>query len=158
MPNIWTTLAAGAIGGLAASFVMERYQAAAGPTFGREQDGGESATSKAADKVVAIVGAAPIPKDRKPEAGEIVHYVTGLTAGLVYAVAVHRDPRAATGFGTVSGAVLMAVLDDVAVPAAGLGPTPIRTDLATQAYSLSSHLVFGAALEGTRRSVVALLD
>lgn len=157
MPNIWTTLAAGTIGGLAASFVMERYQTAAGPVFGQRQDG-ESSTTKAADKVVDMVGAAPLPDERKAAAGKIVHYVTGLTVGLAYAVAVYRCLPAALGFGTAFGVLTMLVFDDAAVPAAGLGPTPAETSMATHAYSLSSHLVFGATLEGTRRSVVALLD
>jgi hypothetical protein len=42
------------------------------------------------------------------------------------------------------------LLDEVAVPAAGLAPAPGDTSLITHAYGAASHLVYGWVLEGVR--------
>ena len=45
---------------------------------------------------------------------------------------------------------MMKLLDEAAVPAAGLGSAPQDTSLATHAYGAASHLVYGWVLEGVR--------
>lgn len=51
------------------------------------------------------------------------------------------------GFGTAFGVGVATLLDDVAVPAFGWGPSATETPPAIHAYGLASHVVFGAALE-----------
>jgi uncharacterized membrane protein YagU involved in acid resistance len=57
------------------------------------------------------------------------------------------------GRGAAFGAATSALLDEVAVPAAGLSEPPWTTSLATHVYGLASHLVFGLVAEAVRRGI-----
>ena len=66
-------------------------------------------------------------------------------------------PAVTIGFGSAFGIATMLVLDDLATPAFGWGPWP-GLEPGVHLYSLTSHLVFGLALEGVRRGGTALLS
>ena len=83
--------------------------------------------------------------------------LSGVDGIAVRALLVLRWPAAAIGFGMAFGLGVALVLDDLLVPAFGWGPWPWRTPLATHAYGLSSHLVFGLVLESVRRLVATVL-
>ena len=84
-PNIWAAAAAGLVAGLAASFVMDRFQAGVAALSSSESDA-EPATEKAADKVSQVVVGHDIPDDRKPLAGQVVHYAQELKQHLAPAL------------------------------------------------------------------------
>jgi len=156
MPDIPLTAVIGMVAGLVASFVMNLYQTATASLFGQDGEG-EPATEKAAHSVKRKIAGGPVQRNRRHAAGMAVHYATGLAIGLGYALIVLHWPTAAIGFGIAFGIVVAVILDGLLVPGLGWGPWPWRTGPATYAYSLTSHIVFGLALEGVRRAGVGLL-
>lgn len=158
-PNPWRGAVAGVAAGLAASLVMDLAQRAlqsfSPPKEGEEQS--EPSTEQAADRVAQATTGQPLPEEAKPLAGQAVHYAFGASLGLAYGVAAEYWPAVTTGYGSLFGLGNAALFDEAAVPAAGLGPAPWDTPASTHAYAVTSHLIFGAAAEGTRRLVRATL-
>ncbi len=157
MTSIIKTLAAGIAGGLVASFAMDAFQRVGASAFGQGGSNDDPATVKAADSVKRVVTGDAVTQKHRETAGTLVHYATGAALGAGYALAARRWPQTAAGFGLAYGIGVATVLDDVAVPAFGWGPSPTETPAATHVYGMASHAVFGVALEGTRRGVVAAL-
>ena len=91
-----------------------------------------------------------VPAPYRAPSGEAVHYLLGAALGGAYGVLTEYRPAASAGFGGAYGLAAALLLDDAAVPAAGLGPAPWSTPLSTHAYGIASHLVFGTVLEGVR--------
>jgi putative membrane protein len=142
------------IAGIAASLAMDAFQAAlAKLASDDQQDQGEPATAKAADRVSEAAVGKAVPDEYKPLAGNVVHYGFGALLGLGYGIAAEYWPQATAGRGTAFGAANALVFDEAAVPAAGLGAPPWEADPSSHLYALSSHLVFGAAAEEVRRLV-----
>jgi hypothetical protein len=157
MPSWLTAAVVGVAGGLVASFVMDRYQGATAKAFGQDGGNGDPATVKAADTASLAVEGRPVTQKHRAAAGSLVHYGTGAAMGLGYAFLAEAVPLATIGFGTAFGFATMLVFDDLLVPAAGWGPWP-GMEPGVHLYSLTSHLVFGVALEGVRRGGIALLS
>lgn len=153
-------LAAGLIAGLAASAAMEAFQNAASKAAeaaksepekrAAQADADDPATVKAADQAMVAVTGEAVPEPYREPAGRAVHYVTGALLGAIYGVITEYKPQAASGFGGAFGMATALVLDETAVPAAGLADAPWDAPLSSHGYSLASHLVYGLALEGTR--------
>ena len=144
---------AGLAGGLAASLAMDLFQKAVGAFSSDDGAGGEPATEQAADGVARAATGGELPDDVRPIAGQAVHYGFGALLGLAYGVAAEYWPRATIGGGTAFGVASALLFDEAAVPAAGLGSPPWEAPASSHAYSLGSHLVFGAAAEAIRRLV-----
>lgn len=145
------TLLAGVAGGIVASLAMDLFQKGVAAVVDMGGSNDDPATVKAADSV-----SEPVTQKRRESAGVLVHYVTGAALGAGYALAARVWPETTAGFGTAFGVGVATLLDDVAVPAFGWGPSATETPPAIHAYGLASHVVFGAALEGTRRFVEAV--
>ena len=111
----------------------------------------EPATAKAADRIKQAVDGAPVPQPLQPLAGQIVHYAVGTGLGLAYGIAAEFRPGLASGYGAPFGIGVAAVLDESAVPAAGLGAAPWDSPASTHACALASHLVFGIVADLVRR-------
>lgn len=155
MRSLLTTAAIGIGAGLAASFVMDRFQDVAAPAFGMDGGDDDPATVKAADTISAVAVGRPVTQKHRAAAGSAMHYALGAAIGGGYALAVRRWPRLAEGYGVPLGLATMLLLDDVAVPAAGWGPWP-RAEVPGNLYGLTSHLAFGTALDAVRRAGEAL--
>jgi len=145
--------AAGIVAGILASFAMDRFQAAVTALSPSGDSGSDEdpATVKAAEMVTDV------PEADKPLAGQLVHYAVGTGLGLLYGLLAEVKPGVTAGYGTAFGTGTAALLDEAAVPAAGLGAAPWKTDAATHLYGLASHLVFGLVAELTRSQVRATL-
>ena len=160
--NIVKGVIAGALAGLAASYLMEQFQAAwtkaeeAGGGSGAGGGAGDPATVKAADRVALAATGHPVPSEHREAAGEAVHYATGAGVGAVYGLLAEFAPRATFGLGAGYGAAVALGLDEIIVPALGLGKPATETPPSTHAYGLASHLVYGLTLEGVRRIVRAV--
>lgn len=153
---------AGALAGLAAGYVMERFQAwwsdaEAKAGGSASDDSSEPSTVKAADRVSMAVTGHPVPPPRRDAAGEVVHYTTGAGVGAVYGALAEIAPATTFGFGAAYGAAVALGLDETIVPALGLGKGAGETPPSEHAYGLASHLVYGLALEGARRIVRGIL-
>ncbi|WP_394646835.1 DUF1440 domain-containing protein [uncultured Sphingomonas sp.] len=157
MPSLFTTALIGVGAGLAASFVMDRFQDVAAPAFGMDGGDDDPATVKAADTISNAVEGRPVTQKHREAAGSAMHYALGAAIGGGYALAVRQWPKLAKGWGVPAGLTTMLLLDDLMVPAAGWGPWP-EADVPSNAYGLASHLVFGVAMEGARRAGAAAVE
>lgn len=165
--NILKGLAAGVIGGLAATFVMTQFQTAVssiGKSLNDKENGkdknrkeGENATVKTAEAISENVFDHELEKSEKQPAGNAVHYGFGTTMGALYGAAAEVAPFAAKGYGLPFGTALFIGADEIAVPALGLSKPPTETPLSTHAYGLSSHLVYGLTADLVRRAVRKVL-
>ena len=155
---------AGAAAGLVASLVMNQFQSlwskmAEGGSGGDDDSGDdEPATTKAADLAAEIATGEPVPQPLRKWADPVVHYSTGAVVGAVYGALAEVWPQVTKGGGAAYGGLVAIGLDEGVVPALGLGPGPLETQPKTHLYGLSSHVVFGWALEGARRFVRPALN
>ncbi len=149
---------AGAIAGAAASFAMDRFQAAVS-ALSSDDDGAqaEPATEKAADGVAERVTGREVADENKPLAGQAVHYALGIGLGVLYGVAAEFRPAVTAGYGSAFGLGTATVLDEGVVPAVGLGKAPWQASASSNLYSYVSHLVFGWTAELVRHQVARTL-
>jgi uncharacterized membrane protein YagU involved in acid resistance len=165
-------LAAGAIGGLVASWIMGYVHAALGGAQqnlddrseqanrrqgqgqAQQQSGGEDATVKTA---VAIAEAlhTEIPQEKKKTAGSVVHYAYGTILGGLYGMAAEDWRPARWGEGALFGAAVWLGSDEIMVPALKLAKGPREYPLKVHAGALASHVVYGVTAEMVRRGLRA---
>lgn len=159
-------LVAGIAGGLLASFLMEQFQALWSkaaeelkPSEGKHNADAkeEPATVKVAQAISESLTSERISEDKKPLAGEAVHYAMGLTSGAIYGVAAELSPLATAGEGLAFGASVWLAADNAIVPALGFAKPPTRTPPSTHIYALASHLVYGFVTEAVRRAIRSAL-
>jgi putative membrane protein len=164
-------LAAGAVGGLVASWIMGYVHAALGAVGQQQredrtsqgqpqqqqqqQSGGEDATVKAAVAVAEGVFHRPLPEEKKKTAGSIIHYAYGTLVGGLYGMAAEDWRPARWGEGALFGAALWVASDEIAVPALKLTKPPRDYPLKVHAGALVSHLVYGLTTEMVRRGLRA---
>lgn len=144
-------LLAGAVAGLAASFVMNQFQRLAAATGKAPKSKVEPATDKAANRLHKAATSKPLAQAKRKPAGNAVHYAFGAALGSVYGVAAEYEPRIGKDFGTSFGLGVAAIFDEAAVPALGLARPPEKTPAAMHVYGIVSHLIFGWTVELTRR-------
>jgi putative membrane protein len=160
---------AGAIGGAAGAYTMERFQAwwndmekraaprrRAHAIRDAKVKSDEPATVKAAERVAKKVLDTELPEELKPVAGEAVHYATGATIGGIYGFVAEIFPPARMFNGLLMGTVVWWTVDNMMVPAQKLGRKPGQTPPSIHAYALASHLVYGFTTEVVR-SVVRMV-
>lgn len=160
----WKGLVAGVVGGLVASWAMDRFQYW-WLSFGRsdevqlqqatieEGNQDEPATVKTASAISEGVFGHSLSMKEKEIAGPIVHYAVGTTAGAVYGLAAEYEPEVTTLVGIPFGAAFWMVVDEGALPLLGLAKGPKAYPISTHGYALASHLVFGLTAEVVRGTV-----
>ncbi|MBV9958241.1 MAG: DUF1440 domain-containing protein [Acidobacteria bacterium] len=171
-------LAAGFVGGLVASFVMNQFQALCGRLMeGKErshgaqslqqgqpqqsnrpinpdnEDESDDATERLASAISENIFDKELTKPEKETAGTVIHYLYGTATGAFYGAAAELAPVVTAGVGMPFGAFVWVAGDEGAVPALGLSKSPAEYPLSTHAYSLASHLVYGLTAEAVRRAV-----
>ncbi|MDQ2867778.1 MAG: DUF1440 domain-containing protein [Verrucomicrobiota bacterium] len=158
-PDLGKGLIAGVVGGLAASFMMEQFQAlwskVSDEIHPRKKPGrrADPATVKMAQTVSKAVTGEKIPAARKPLAGEAVHYAMGAASGAIYGVATELAPFAAAGDGLAFGTSVWLAADNGIVPALGLARPAKEIPFSTHFYALASHLVYGFVAETVRQAL-----
>lgn len=165
--KIWKGLAAGLIGGLAATWVMTRLQNAISQMSEskengneekkKQENGGENATVKAAEAISGTVFDHELKKSEKEFAGNAVHYAFGTSMGALYGAAAEIAPVTSKGYGLPFGTALFLAADEVAVPALGLSESPTEYPVSTHVYGLTSHLIYGVTADLVRRAVLRVL-
>jgi hypothetical protein len=178
--NVWKGLAAGVVGGLAASLVMNQFQALWGklvegvershgaqslqqgsPQHGvareLQERGSDEEQDDAAERVASAISEKvfehKLTESEKDAAGTLVHYVFGATTGAMYGGLAEILPEVTAGAGLPFGAFVWLTADEGLVPALGLSKPPTEYPLKTHAYALASHFVYGLTAEMVRRAV-----
>lgn len=105
-----------------------------------------------ADRVARRLGRGPLDTPTKLRVQSIVHYTFGATFGGMYGAVAQAFPAATTAAGTAAGAGLYAATHGTALPLLRIQEPPWRLPRAAFAWELTSHLLFGVALELGRRS------
>ena len=118
---------------------------------GGSDGGGEDATVKTAAVISRNLFDHELSDQEKQVAGPAVHYAYGALVGGLYGAVAEVWPTIATGFGMPYGVALWALGDEAAVPALRLGPPPIEVPAEKHADFLAAHVVYGIALDVTRR-------
>src|SRR5689334_15082927 len=147
---IWKGAAAGAIGGLVASWTMNEFSTlvrklAPNGSNGRQQkqerseQQPEDPTQTTAEKIAELVGVR-LDRQEKQKAGTVVHYVFGAAMGAVYGAAAELLPPAKSLVGVPYGAALFVAADEVALPVFGLAKPPTEYPLSRHLSGLSQHL------------------
>jgi hypothetical protein len=151
---------AGAIGGLAASWIMPRFQMLLSRALSNSdphEGQGEDATVKTAKKISSRLLGHELSEEEKKTAGPVVHYAYGTGIGALYGGLAQKQEKTTAGFGTAYGAAAWVLGDEVAVPALGLGKKPTETPISQHLQFLAAHLVYGVTLEGVRRLALKAL-
>ncbi len=164
----WKGLAAGLVGGLIASWTMNRFQAGWSKASSKlrkhteesqaqhqtqAQGESEGPTEKIAGAVSATVFRRELSKDEKEKLAPVVHYAFGTIMGGLYGLLAELTPHTRAGFGTAYGTLLFAGVDEAGLAALGLAKPPTAYPASTHAYALASHLVYGATTESVRRGI-----
>ena len=174
VPCMWKGAAAGAAGGLIASWTMNQFQSvwtnvgkklhvesgqregASGAQDKPRQD--EPSTVKAAEAISTRLFHHDLDAEEKKVAGPAVHYAFGLASGLFYGAVFEAARSKRMAGGAVFGAGLWLIADEVMVPALGFSRPPNEYPASTHIYAFASHAVFGLTLEGARRAIRSMLD
>lgn len=173
--DAWKGLAAGLIGGLAASWTMNRFQdvwvklsegeeKSGKRSSQQEQENGsagqQQSTEEQGDTTVRTASAISegifdhkLTRSEKKIAGPAVHYALGTAVGGLYGAAAELAPNVTAGAGLPFGAAFWFVVDETAVPVLGLSKPPTDYPVSTHVYALASHLVYGLTAELVRRTL-----
>lgn len=178
--DVWKGMVAGLAGGLAASWVMNQFQALWGrlsegverphgaqslqqgsPQHGvgrklqewGSEEAGDNAAVRTAKAISEGVFDHKLAKGEKEVAGAVAHYAMGGTSGAIYGALAERWPEVTLGAGLPFGAAVWLIADEGIVPALGLSKLPTEYPPSTHAYAVASHLVYGLTTEMVRRAV-----
>jgi hypothetical protein len=110
-----------------------------------------------ADRVATRLGHGPLDRARKLRIQNAVHYTFGALSGSVYGALADVFPAATAGTGTAAGAALYLASHGSTLPLLRIQAPPWRLPRAALAWELTSHLIFGAALELSRRGAWRIL-
>jgi putative membrane protein len=159
--SISRSIAAGAAGGLAASYAMGLFEGAIttlervykGPKGEEAESDGqaEDATVKTARAISGHVLHHDLTQPEAKWAGPLVHYAFGTLVGAVYGALAHAAAPVKAGSGTAYGAAVWLAADEMAVPALGLSGSQSPPTMASRAKMLAAHLVYGATTHFTRK-------
>ena len=178
---MWKGAATGLIGGLVASWTMNRFQdvwlalsksndASTGSRSSDPEKESEEAhgsnggnneqndtTVRAASALSEGVFGHKLTEEEKKIAGPAVHYALGIGVGGLYGAVAEVAPQVTTNAGLPFGAAFWLVIDETAVPVLGLSKPPTEYPVSTHVYALASHLVYGLTAELVRRNLRRVL-
>jgi len=148
---------AGAVGAGAMSIVHKGLVAITSgtrqPPAAAEPQQNEDATVKVAIRITRWLLRRPLPEDKKPLAGTIIHYAFGASVGGLYGGLATVVPRVTVALGLPFGVAVWLGAHVIMVPALGLAAPPIRQPSLKEALEFVLHLVYGAVTELARRLI-----
>ena len=106
-----------------------------------------------ADRVARRLGHGPLDTATKLRIQNAIHYTFGALSGSAYGALAQAFPATSAGAGTAAGAGLYLASHGSTLPMLGVQAPPWRLPRAAFVWELTSHLLFGAALELSRRGV-----
>jgi uncharacterized membrane protein YagU involved in acid resistance len=161
---------AGMIGGLVASWTMNKFQAglsrvaeawdksahrneAPKPRSSSDQ----AATAILAQRLSRAAMGRELSEDEMKIAEPVVHYAFGTLAGGVYGLLAELTPAATKALGCGYATALWLAGDEIAVPMLRLSKSPANYPAKVHLEAFASHLVYGISTEEVRRGVRALI-
>jgi uncharacterized membrane protein YagU involved in acid resistance len=159
--KIWRGVIAGFVGGVIAAGAMSLvHKSLAGISADARQEKppsdalrDEDATVKVGDAIARWLLRRPLPQDKKPLAGNLVHYAFGGCIGALYGGVATVVPRVTTAAGLPFGLAVWLGAHVITVPAVGLAEPPTRRPRSKEGVEFGLHLVYGAVTELVRRLV-----
>jgi putative membrane protein len=169
--NLAAGLVAGALAGLAATWVLDRYHegalaatrhaeqvAQADDSFSRRQAEQIRSYQEAREETAKRLAQAALGKRlnrrQQQQTAQTIHYAVGALAGAVYGLTAEWMPLVRSGYGTGFASILFLGGPEALSPWLNPGvPRQSRMTPAMKVKGLSAHLVFGGVLETTRRLV-----
>lgn len=106
-----------------------------------------------ADRVARRLGFGPLDRATKLRIQNAIHYSFGALAGSAYGALAETFPATTAGTGTAAGAGLYLASHGSTLPLLRIQAPPWHLPRAAFAWEFTSHLLFGAALELSRRGV-----
>ena len=106
-----------------------------------------------ADRIARRLGYGPLDRATKLRVQNVIHYSFGALSGSAYGALAEAFPSATAGAGTAAGAGLYLASHGSTLPLLQIQAPPWRLPRAALAWEFTSHLLFGAALEVSRRGV-----
>jgi hypothetical protein len=110
-----------------------------------------------ADRVARRLGRGPLTRQAKLRIQNAVHYGTGVMAGAAYGLLAEAFPSVTAGSGTAAGVAVYAAGHGTTLPLLRVQEPPWRLPRAAVVWELTSHLLFGLALESARRGSLRIL-
>jgi putative membrane protein len=110
-----------------------------------------------ADRVARRLGHGPLDTATKLRMQNVIHYTFGALSGGVYGALAEAFPSATAGAGMAAGAGLYLASHGSTLPLLRVQAPPWRLPRAAFAWEFTSHLLFGAALELSRRGMRRVL-
>jgi putative membrane protein len=154
MRNILRGIIAGLVAGMLGAGAMTIvHSATRPPTAAAEQEQDEDATVKVANGIARWIFHRPLPEDKKPLAGNIVHYAFGASVGGLYGGLATVMPRLTLALGLPFGIAVWLGAHVIMVPVLGLAAPPTRQPPLKEALEFVLHLVYGAVTELARRLI-----
>ena len=172
-PQLWLGALAGAVGGLAGSWAMVRFNHLIDPDTTTDKPGDayahrrddarpndtdgtipdEPGSMQAASAMAQPVLGRPLSEREKEIGGPLVHYLFGAAVGALYGAAAEADRSVTQGAGIPYGITVWLVADEIGMHAAGFATHPADYPLSRHAATLATHIVFGMTVEGVRRGL-----
>jgi hypothetical protein len=160
-------LAAGVVGGIAATWVLDKYQQGAleatraaesamgaDPVLSRRQEdqlrSQQRTHAEAAERIAKSAFGRGLTRTQRRNAAPIVHYAIGALAGGAYGFAAEILPVVRRGYGTGYSNLLFLGGSQAMLPWLNLGARQ-KVPPAIHANGLSAAFIYGAVLETTRR-------
>jgi putative membrane protein len=106
-----------------------------------------------ADRVARRLGYGPLDRATKLRIQNSIHYSFGALFGSAYGALADAFPAATAGMGTAAGAGLYLGSHGSTLPLLQIQAPPWRLPRAAFVWEFTSHLVFGVALELSRRGI-----
>jgi putative membrane protein len=106
-----------------------------------------------ADRAVRAIDRHGLSTPQRLRAQRVIHYGFGAGLGIAYSAAANRWPGTSRGRGALAGLAIYVGSHGSALPALGIQRPPWRLAPAAVAWELTSHVLFGAALEAVRCSL-----
>jgi hypothetical protein len=161
--RLWKSVVAGAVGGLVASYAMNRFSAAVHSARDESSSGNLSQAHPAADDATVQAAQAlseslvskPLPREEKEKLGLALHYVFGIAAGAAYGALRESFPVTSVGYGLPYGVAVWLLADEVGTPLSGLSKPPWKVSASFHASAFANHLVYGLVTDFTTRVLLA---
>ena len=170
--TIGTTVTVGAAVGIAASWIkslseprlQELFERLVQPTATEKELVGADPIghpermppAEVADRVTRRVRGHGLSRQQRVSVLNPVHYTFGVALGVAYVAASRRWPAVARQLGVPAGLVIYGSTHASALPILRIQEAPWKLPTSAVLWEGASHVVFGLALEGSRRAFLRL--